>query len=417
MLIHSGNDKIIIGYDLADSCSQISYGYVNAAANVATVSCVAGEENFDIPTVLCKKCGTNQWLFGKDALRFYEENPSQGILVDNLLQLALAGETVQLEGEGYEPEALLTLFIKRSLGLLAGISSLDKIQSLLFTCEELTPRGVEVLENVSQSLGLKNADIRIQDYAESYYGYILYQPVELWGTGSLLMDYRGDELKIMKLEVNKNTTPMVVYIRKKQVAFRGTDEELIEIAAEVLENEKISSVYLIGEKFGGGWMSDSLKYLCEGRRVFQGNNLYSKGACFGLQEILQRTQNGKKYVFLGQDKLKANVGMKVLKQGEDAYFALLDAGINWYEIDYECEIYLQDEDVLEFVVTPLIQSAVKTVQIPLEGLGLKKADTTRIFMHFTLAQENKLCIEIEDLGFGCFRAPSQNSWKKEIILY
>lgn len=417
MLMNSGNDKIMIGYDLANACSQISYSYISESANVSTVASVAGEENFDIPTVLCKRCGVNQWLFGKDALRFCEDNPEQGILIDNLLELALAGETVQLEGKGYEPEALLTLFVKRSLGLLAGITSLDKVQALMFTCEELTPRMVEVLNIVSDGLGLKATDIRYQNYQESYYSYMLYQSPELWMYSSVLFDYRGDSLKVFLLENNKNTTPVVVYINKEEKVFDGTDLELLEISKEVFGEERVSSVYLIGERFAGGWMVESLKYLCDGRRVFQGNNLYSKGACFSLQERIQSSVAGKKHVFLGNDKLKANVGMKVLKRGEDAYFALLDAGIAWFEIDYECEIYLQDESMLELVVTPLIHSTVKNIEIPLEGLGLKEGDITRIYMHFTLLNENVLCVEIEDLGFGCFRAPSENRWKREITLY
>ena len=52
--------------------------------------------------------------------------------------------------------------------------------------------------------------------------------------------------------------------------------------------------------------------------------------------------------------------MKVLKRGEEAYFALLDAGIDWFEIDYECEIYLHDEDLLELQVTPLIPACARS---------------------------------------------------------
>ena len=417
VLVNTSDDKLIIGYDLANICSQISYSYINDEGKVETVSSVAGEENFDIPTVLCKKCGLNQWLFGKDALRYYEEYPEQGILIDNLWQLALAGELIQVEGKSYEPEALLTLFVKRSLGLLSGISSLDKIQSLMFTCEELSERGKEVLQIVKNGLGLKNTEIFMQDYRESYYGYMLYQPSDLWLYGSVLMDYRGNSLKLLRLENNKNTTPIVVYISGEEYSFRGEDIELLELAQELFGEERISSVYLIGEKFAGGWMKESLKYLCDGRRVFQGNNLYSKGACFCLQEKMRTSEAGKLYVFLGQDKLKANVGMKVLKRGEEAYFALLDAGIDWFEIDYECEVYLQDENCLELMVTPLIHTAVKRIEIPLEGLGLKEGESTRVYLHFTLLNEKVLCVEVEDLGFGCFRTPAETKWKHEITLY
>ena len=58
--------------------------------------------------------------------------------------------------------------------------------------------------------------------------------------------------------------------------------------------------------------------------MFQGNNLYSKGACYGLLERLNPSKEWKDYVYLGADKLKANIGIKALRRGEDSYYALLN---------------------------------------------------------------------------------------------
>lgn len=417
MLLSNNNDKIIIGYDLAGTCSQISYCYIRESSEVATLSPVAGEENYDIPTVLCKKCGMNQWFIGNEALRFIEENPDQGILVDNLLQLAVEGETLLLEGEAYEPENLLALFVKRSLNLLAGIVPLEKVTALMFTCETLSQRMIEVLNVVSSGLALKKTQIYYQNYTESFYSYMIYQPKELWDFKTLLFDYRSQELKYMCMECNKKTVPIVVYIDREQLEFDGSDAQMLEISKVLMGSERVSSVYLIGEKFAEGWMKQSLKFLCEGRRVFQGNNLYSKGACFCLMERLQGSEIGGEYVFLGNDKLKANIGMRVLKRGEDAYYALLDAGVNWYELEYTCELYLQDEDELEFVVTPLIGKEIQTLHMPLEGLGLNKGEATRIRLHLFLTQENVICAQVEDLGFGEFRAASETVWEKKMELY
>ena len=416
MLLNSASENIIIGYDLTNTCSQISYQYLKSDSQVETLTAVAGEENYDIPTVLCKKCGVNQWLFGKDALRFYENDPLEGILVDDLLQLAIRGEMVQLGGKGYDPVALLTLFVKRSLGLLAPIATVDKIFGILFTCAELTPRVVEVLTMVVNGLGLKNTKIYFQNYEESFYGYMLHQQKELWKEQSVLFDYRGDSVKVMKLQKNTKTTPIVVYVDKAEKSFDGGDRAFSQLAREVLGEKITSSVYLIGEKFAGGWMEESLRLLCEGRRVFQGNNLYSKGACYCLYERLMPSQAGKEHVFLGEDKLKSNIGMFVLKRGKESYFAILDAGVDWREISFECEIYLQDESQLEIVVTPLLGGKVKMVEIPLDGLYLKKGETTRIYMKYTMQQENLLRVEIEDLGFGMFREPVDVVWKQEIVL-
>ena len=69
-MLGGAGDKIIIGYDLGNAFSQISYSYLSQDCEVETLSCVAGEEHYNIPTVLCKRQGTGQWLFGREALRF-----------------------------------------------------------------------------------------------------------------------------------------------------------------------------------------------------------------------------------------------------------------------------------------------------------------------------------------------------------
>lgn len=416
MLLSSSNENIIIGYDLTNTCSQISYRYLKDGCEVETLAAVAGQENYDIPTVLCKKCGSNQWLFGKDALRFYENDPLEGILIDDLLQLALDGEMVQLGGKGYDPVALLTLFVKRSLGLLSGIATLDRVYAILFTCEELSQRVIEVLTMVVNGLELRHTKVYFQNYAESFYGYMLHQKKELWQERVLLLDYRSDMMKIMKLQKNRKTKPIVVYVDQEKRKFAGGDENLLRLAEDVIGNDEINSVYLIGEKFSRDWMKESLRYLCEGRRAFQGNNLYSKGACYCLMEKLYPSQAGKEHIFLGEDKLKSNIGMFVLKRGEESYFAILDAGVDWRDISFECEVYLQDNNVLELVVTPMIEGKVRIEEIPLDGLYLKKNEVTRIYMHFTMRQENIVCVDIEDLGFGVFREPVETKWKREITL-
>lgn len=417
MFFSSNNDKVIIGYDLANTCSQISYCYIKGQNEVETFSTVAGEENYDIPTVLCKRIGVNQWFAGNEALRFCEEEPDGGILVDNLVELALGGEQQLIDKESYDPEKLLALFVKKSLGLMSAMIPLEKVEAIMFTCDVLTKRMVELLDIIAAGLALKNTKIFYQNYTESFYSYMIYQPKELWEFRSLLFDYRTDKLKYMCMECNKKTTPIVVYIDRESLDFDGTDEQMLDISTVLLGGERVSSVYLIGERFAQGWMKNSLRFLCEGRRVFQGNNLYSKGACFCLMERLQGSVVGGEYVFLGNDKLKANVGMRVIKRGEPAYCAMLDAGNNWYEIEYSCEMYLRDEDELELEVSPLIGRDVKHLKMSLEGLELKPGECTRIHLDMHLIQENIVCVQVRDLGFGEFRTPKDMIWEEQLELY
>ena len=64
----SGNDRVVIGYDLDDYNAQISYCPLNSY-DAETVSSVMGNQIYDIPTVLCKRLEVNQWYYGREALR------------------------------------------------------------------------------------------------------------------------------------------------------------------------------------------------------------------------------------------------------------------------------------------------------------------------------------------------------------
>ena len=160
-------------------------------------------------------------------------------------------------------------------------------------------------------------------------------------------------------------------------------------------------------------MKSSLRYLCKGRRVFQGNNLYSKGACYGMRERLEQSALGKEYVFLGKDKLKTNIGIKVLRRGQASYFALLDAGVNWYEAEASLEFYLQEGNTVELVLTSLIGGNNRLAEITLEGLP---EGPGRLGMHLYLEDEKHLIIELEDLGFGVFRPATNRTWREELEL-
>ena len=60
--------KIMVGYDLGKFVSQISYCLPDGSG-AETVASVAGTEQYNIPTVLCKRSKVNQWFYGKEALR------------------------------------------------------------------------------------------------------------------------------------------------------------------------------------------------------------------------------------------------------------------------------------------------------------------------------------------------------------
>lgn len=408
-----GSEKVIVGYDLGNKYAQISCYVTGSEEEIRTLSSVAGSSVYTIPLALSKRQGVNQWFYGSEAIRYAGEE--EGILVENLLKLARDGEPVQIDGAPIDPVALLTLFLKRSLGLLSQVTNTERIGALMITCEELDHRMLEVLTAATEGLHLKTDQICFQSHVESFYYYNLYQPEELWRHKTILCEYGDASIRTYCMECNRHTTPVVAYMEEREFPFPvpESDEKMQEIAKKLCENQMISSVYLIGEAFSRDWMKESLRYLCKGRRVFQGNNLFSKGACYGMMERLTPGETGNNHVFLGKDKLKSNIGMKVLRQGEESYQALLDAGINWYEAKNTMEFYLLEGRAVEILITSLTGKGNRIARIVPEEL---QEGIIRLRISVEMRDDTHLKVELEDLGFGTFRAATHHIWKEEIEL-
>lgn len=420
------NGSVLVGYDLGEQYSQISY-CIYGQGDVEMAATVVGTRQYNIPTMLCKRKGANQWYYGKDAVKHREEEDM--FPVEGLLALAKKGETVELDGETYDPVALLTLFIKRSMTLMNLIASIENIDAIMFTVEELDDRMVEVLAQAAANLNLKTSRIYIQSHTESFYYFVLHQPPELWNYQVIACEHNGMRLKTYRMECNKRTTPIVVLIEEqiyetlvipeeseeesiRQDTYQMADERFLGILQKMCEGRIVSSAYLLGDGFRAGWDERSLQFLCRNRRVFQGNNLFSRGACFGLLEKLEPSETGQKYVYLGKDKLKSNIGMNVLRQGKESYFALLDAGENWYEIQKECEFLLGSEKEITFVVTPLNGKNRETKEIPLKNVNTGGAPYTRYRLEVSMCAVDTVQIRVTDLGFGEFFPASGQVWEE-----
>lgn len=407
-------NKMIIGYDLGDETSQLSFCRMDGT-DMGTASVVAGEEQYDFPTVLGKRIEVNQWSYGREACRLADSH--KGILVKNLLTLAKEGAEVEVGGECFDPVALLALFMKKSLSLLGVTAISDQIGTLMITVETLDYRTIEVLTQAAAIMQLKAEHIYFQSYMESFFSYMLHQPAELWQRQVLLCDYEADRLGIYRMECNRHTMPMVAFIEERTYPqLLKEDAQLLQILEETCQGRLFSSVYLIGNGFDGEWYHDSLRYLCRGRRVFRGNNLYSRGACYGAIEKNRPDKSADRYVFLGNDKLKANIGMKVLRKGQASYFALLDAGTSWYEARKQCEFILESGNSFSLLVTPLTGKESKEVEVILDNLPKRDDRATKIGMTISMRSENEVAVELEDMGFGEIYPASNKLWQEEFSI-
>lgn len=430
--------------DIDDRFAQISY-WLPGAEKPETLSLTAGGEETLIPVALCRRTQRDVWTYGKEALQTARQQ--EGVLVDRLLSRALFREQVTAGGEIFEATALLALFIKRSLSLLGGLLRPEKADFFMFTFEKVDKRALELTERIAMLLSLPPERVSCQSRAESFFYYNINQPEELWRHLCMICDFGGQTMKTLVFEANHHTRPATVTIHEQEQtelerrlpAAEGAagayaleayvpgelteerkeemDEAFLKILQKAFRGKIFDTIYLIGDGFEGGWYRKSLSLLCANRRVFQGNNLYSKGACYGgMAKSPEHKRAEAQYVYLGDDMLKVNIGLEALRRGEEVYLALLDAGMNWFDARGECEFLLDADRSFSLRLTPVSGHQTKQVIVTLEGVPERPARTTRIHLTVSCPDADTVKLRMEDLGFGDFFPSSGHIWEETFVM-
>lgn len=419
--------KYIIGYEIGKQHVQMSYLKIGEK-EPQTLSMIAGQEQYNIPFAMYKQEDANLWYIGKDALAKQEEHG--GILLTNLLETACKEESAEVNLESYESAALLALYVKRSLTYLSLAAPLEKIAAIMFTVENLDLKKVEALRKMVEFLQLPRISMQFMEKEESFYYYNLHTDASLWSNNVYLYEMQERELKSYCLSLNRQTKPVVTLIEEKEYDSFPKVEDLLQNPEEKalwdetflscitkdMEGKIVSTIYLIGDGFYGEWYQKSVRFLCSKRRVFLGNNLYSKGACYALMDKLEPNELSASYVYLGTDKLKANVGMEIIRQGTPSYLAILDGGSSWYESKKEWDMILEGDNRLVFRITPLNGKNVVQTQVVLEGLQMSKTPLCRIHAEAYMETQKIMKLKLWDRGFGEFYPSGGQYWEETIEL-
>lgn len=425
-------NKVVIGIDLGNDFSQISYCRRDQSMP-DTVSLVMGEEQYNIPTLLCKKAGNEgsaAWSVGKEALKNAKDG--QGTLVNDLVLLAQEQGSARVGKEDIPAKDLLEIFIRKLFAIVSAYVRVEEIGAVAFTLKEPCAEMRDLLRNIAVCIGTKGMEVYFLTHEDCFFQYMIHQPEEMWIHDVLLYDYGSDGVKGYTLTMNRKTTPVACFIGSsffpqmripdlsdksetaKGAFYRQLDMTFLEIVRKHSEKKAITSIFLLGDCFSKEWFRESLKYMCRGRRVFQGNNLFSKGACYGARERLYPSTLSDSYLYLSNEKLRANIGMTCDRGQEEVYFPILNAGTNWYEAQNAFDIILAKNNVITLNIVPVDGGRTRVARIFLEGLRVRGNRTNRVGMRFSMEDASAVQIEITDKGFGEFFPSSGQIWKETL---
>lgn len=323
------------------------------------------------------------------------------------------------------PTESLELFLKKAMKLLKPYGKVHEAEAVVFSVEEASEKNVEEIRRTAmQLLGVPESRIFVQSREESFCAYVLSQPREIWRHQSVLFSCMGELLEATVLHVGTRTVPYLARTESQEswkqpisgLEPEEKDEMLCAMAREIFSERPVSSVFLVGEGFEDKWYEQALRVLCgSGRRVFAGNNLFAKGAC--CRAVQETGVNGERNcVFLGEDKISYNVGLRTPGTGKNTVYTLLEAGESWYEAKAECEVLLCGDSVVEFILKPMQGGEVLKESLALPGLPERPPRATRLRISAEFLTVDRLRVQVRDLGFGELFPSSDLTWSEEVDL-
>lgn len=422
-----GNEQrnLIVGFDLCDDFSQLSY-YNSKTYEPESVCVDLEDSRYLIPTALGVKNYSKDWVFGEEAVSCAKLGT--GVLVDDLLTKLKTGETTEIFGTEFDPVVLMEKFLRKCLLLLKKKFPSNTILQIIITLKELDEKVVKGLYQALENLGIGKDRGYIQSHSHSCQYYALSQSKELWMNDIGLFDFDENGLVYSQISINHRTRPYVVGIKEedfsKTLSYAMLEEykngENLEyifgnIANSVLHKQIVSTIYATGLGFEGNWADNILKELCVGRRIFKGQNLYVKGACYAAKELAGDSKLSE-YLFLSKEMIKSDIFITGYYNGKTTDVVLVKAGKPWYEISSKLDVILDDEQEIVIKLKSIISGEIKEYSISLAGFPKRPSKTTRIGISIKFKDHVNGVITLEDKGFGSFYPSSGQIIEKEIVV-
>ena len=304
--------NLIVGIDLNRKVSQICY-YERGTQDAVSAPVKVGSTKVTFPTVLSRIPDSGEWHYGLEAEFFAGQK--NGVLIDQLYDLCADGNVFSVDGEEYTGGELLAVFLRQALTML-GIRDPDRqIDGIMITVPALTKHFVQAIRTAYEKLSIPRGRAFLQDYKESFYFHTMYQKPEIWTRKVGLFQFEEGAVGFESLSLNHRTKPVTAQVSEgKTIRLsedpRQKDEQFRALIEESLKDELYSSIFILGEEFSKSWAVRSTALLCRGqRRVFCGDNLFARGACFAAREkVEERTLKG--YLYMGNDLIRYNVAWR-----------------------------------------------------------------------------------------------------------
>lgn len=405
----SGSNKISVAIDLCDDYSQISY-YTAAMTEPESFSTIHGEQKYLIPTAVAKLNHSDEWCIGDDALIRMKRKEAVGTL--NIIYTILKEKKIDIQGVIYNGNQLLEKYIRKMFDYIRKYCHIEHPDKVVFTLEYPDRLLLNSIHMVADKMGILKENIRIIGHSESVIYYNIFQKKELWINDVLVFDFTKTRFTLRRLNLVRARTPQPIIIEEKDYSKElyydllasnegrlQADSRFSKIVEECCLKHIVSTIYLTGCGFYEKWMEKSIKVLCNKHRVFQGYNLFVKGAGYASMDMFG-IGNAKNYQFVCSGRTLVNIELDVIRDGKELPLMLSKAGTNWYEAGAIVECILDNVSEAKFSITSSLNKNKKELILDLKEFPERPNKNTRIEIALSYKNDRQCIVVISDKGFG-----------------
>ncbi|MBR3537951.1 MAG: hypothetical protein IKN79_02625 [Eubacterium sp.] len=415
-------DAFYIGMDLCSDFTQLSY-YNDITREPESVSQLNNKETYLMPNILFYSTETGHWYVGGEAseARFHEE----GIIIDGLIENLAEKSVVTVEGEEYTYPQLFVKMVKLHIESFLFRYEDATIRKLVISVPEYNALIYQLLSGLYKEMDVPESAIEITSHLDSGLYYIFNQEQELWINSVALYDYNADGLNYYRIDISRNRKPEIVtvthedYSSQMSMAIYGNDlyqmdTDFTRIAEYEMKKAYISSVYLTGVAFTNKWMKKSTAVLCQGRRVFVGQNIYTKGACYravggDYQDFYER------FFIETKENVLFDVGISP-GDDKDTFIPIVSGGKQWYNIRGKINVILDDTDMITLVYRSRHTQEEKRETVQIHGIPKRPNKTTKLSLSVEFENPTDGAVIIRDMGFGKLFPTTNKIYRKEFSI-
>lgn len=411
-----------LGMDVCAEHTQLSF-FNQQTKEPESICQLNTVDTYLLPNVAFFGEEAKRWYIGSEAVehRFHQK----GTMLEHVVEKLESTERMIFHEETYTYEDVLLLILKGHIMDFLNRYEDAHIERLVVTVYKYSNALFRVLHMLQDELGLYEQRFFIIGHTSAYLHFIFQQPESLRNNSVGLFDYGPEGLMFYRVDIARRTTPQVVTVIHKdyreQMGYyriydnkKELDQRFLAVVQEVLKEAYMSAVYLTGVGFTELWANASQNALCDGRRVFVGQNIYTKGACYAAY-IGSHVINPNKYIVNAEDMVHSDVGI-LSGDASNTFIPIAKGGREWYNMRGKLCVCLDDTNRVELLYKNHYNQEAMREIIEIHGLPTRPNKTTRLSLEVEMYSGNRGAVVIRDEGFGKLYPTTNKIYRKEFLL-